>query len=73
MRIVQQPITLTVTNNDLKHSETNKRHGELLPSTIRCLLVGPSNCGKTNTMISLIEHSNGLRFENVYVYSKSLF
>jgi hypothetical protein len=73
MRIVQQPITLTVTNNDLKHSETNKRHGELLPSTIRCLLVGPSNCGKTNTMISLIEHSNGLRFENIYVYSKSLF
>jgi GTPase SAR1 family protein len=73
MRIVQQPITLTVTNNDLKHSETNKRHGELLRPTIRCLLVGPSNCGKTNTMISLIEHSNGLRFENVYVYSKSLF
>jgi hypothetical protein len=24
-------------------------------------------------MISLIEHSNGLRFENVYVYSKFLF
>jgi hypothetical protein len=36
--IVQQPITLTVTNNDLQHSETYKRHNELLRSTIRCLL-----------------------------------
>lgn len=34
--------------------------------------MGGSGCGKTNVMISLLEHSNGLRFENVYVYSKSL-
>ena len=28
--------------------------------------------GKTNALISLIIHPNGLKFENVYVYSKSL-
>lgn len=48
-------------------------HGPLLPSSIRSLIIGPSNCGKTNVMISLIIHPDGLRFENVYVYSKSLF
>lgn len=48
------------------------RHGLLFPSTIRALIVGPSNCGKTNIMLNLLENKNGLRFENVYVYSKSL-
>lgn len=48
------------------------RHGSLLPSSIRCVVCGPSNCGKTNVLISLLESPHGLRFENVYVYSKSL-
>lgn len=50
----------------------NSTHGQLLPSTIRALICGPSNCGKTNVMISLLTDINGLKFENVYVYSKSL-
>ena len=45
----------------------------LLPNIIRCIICGPSNCGKTNALISLIESPYGIRFENVYVYSKSLF
>lgn len=49
-----------------------RKHGPLLPNTIRCLICGPSNCGKTNVAISLLESPNGVRFENVYVYSKSL-
>lgn len=47
-------------------------HGPILPTSIRCLIVGPSNCGKTNVMISLLEDPHGLRFKNVYIYSKSL-
>ncbi|KYN43238.1 hypothetical protein ALC56_02300 [Trachymyrmex septentrionalis] len=43
----------------------------MLPTTIRAIC-SPSNCGKTNVFISLIESPNGVRFENVYVYSKSL-
>ena len=29
-------------------------------------------CGKTNVLISLLKSPHGVRFENVYVYSKSL-
>lgn len=46
-------------------------HSILFPSTIRCIIVGPSNCGKTSVTINMNEHGNGLRFENVYIYSKS--
>ncbi|KYN07160.1 hypothetical protein ALC62_01880 [Cyphomyrmex costatus] len=44
----------------------------MLPSSIRAIICGPSNCGKTNVLISFLESPNGVRFENVYVYSKSL-
>ena len=30
------------------------------------------NCEKTNTLLSLLTHPNGLKFENIYIYSKSL-
>lgn len=39
---------------------------------LRALIVGPSNCGKTNVMISLLEHPNGVKSRNIYIYSKSL-
>lgn len=50
-----------------------RRHGSLLPNTIRCLIVAPSNSGKTNVMFNLLFDKNGLRFSNVYVFSKSLY
>lgn len=56
----------------LKINKKFKRHGELFPSSIRSIICGPSNCGKTNLILSLIVQPNGLRFQNVYVYSKSL-
>lgn len=73
MRFVKQQSTLPVKNIDIGnvHSQ-EKRHSVLLPNTIRSIIVGPSNCGKTNVMISLLAHSNGLKFENIYIYSKSL-
>ena len=52
--------------------EESSRHGRMLPNTIRGIICGPSNCGKTNVMLSLLESPHGVRFENVYVYSKSL-
>lgn len=51
----------------------NNRHGPLLPHTIRCLIVGPSSTGKSNVMFNLLFEKNGLRFTNVYVFSKSLY
>ena len=72
MRFVEQPgggIEI-VGVGEVERSE--KRHGPLLPDSIRGVLCGPSNCGKTQALISLLLSKNGLRFQNVYVYSKSL-
>lgn len=74
MRLIKQDKNISVRNMDFAmDSNTNIRHSSLLPNTIRALIVGPSNCGKTNVMISLIESPNGLKFENIYLYSKSLY
>lgn len=77
MRFVKQKQSFVVDNLDEKVGcgngiEAQNRHGPLLPSSVRGLIVGPSNCGKTNVMISLLTHPQGLRFANVYLYSKSL-
>lgn len=72
MRVEKQKISLVIENEDFE-VEKDRKHGLLFPSTIRSIIVGPSNCGKTNVMINLIEHENGLKFENIYVYSKSLY
>jgi len=44
----------------------------MLPISIRGIICDPSNCGKTNVLISLLESPHGVRFENVYIYLKSL-
>lgn len=76
MRFIQQATTLPVENIDEKIGKNvgnkSKRHGELLPNSVRCILAGPSSCGKTNVLISLLEQESGLKFENIYIYSKTL-
>lgn len=74
MKFIKQHVTLPIRNADIKTADSSSRnkHSPLLSNSIRGLIVGPSNCGKTNVMMSLLEHPNGLKFENVYIYSKSL-
>lgn len=76
MRFVKQVIDIPVRNiDDSIHTSgksKNRRHSELLPNSIRCIIAGPSNCGKTNLLVSIIESEHGLKFENVYIYSKTL-
>src|SRR5437588_3241995 len=74
MKLELQKQTLPIVNHDRSSlTRQYQKHSSLLPGGCkRGLIVGGSGCGKTNVMISLLEHSNGLRFENVYVYSKSL-
>lgn len=73
MRFIKQQDSLSVRNADIKSANINiRKHSSLLPNSIRGIIVGPSNCGKTNVMISLLEHPNGLKFKNIYIYSKSL-
>ena len=76
MRLIRQHDELPIKNVEICQNKIRKnycRHSKLLPNSIRGIVVGPSNCGKTNVLITLLEHRNGLKFENVYVYSKSLY
>lgn len=77
MRFAKQSIDIPIGNMDERTSTSTKkskvkRHGELFPSNVRCIIAGPSGCGKTNVLISLIESKHGLKFENLYLYSKTL-
>lgn len=76
MQFIKQRTSLPIKNLDNFSTENVKKktfqHSSLLPDNIRCIICGPSNCGKTNVIISLLESPNGLRFENVYIFSKSL-
>lgn len=72
MQYVKQAIDIPVRNIDVSKTVDLRRHSALLPNSIRCIIAGPSNCGKTNLLISLIESEHGLKFENIYIYSKSL-
>jgi len=44
---------------------------EPLPS-IRCLIVGPANCGKTNLLFNFILNDEMLNYDRLYIYSKTL-
>lgn len=75
MRFVKHAVDIPIRNLDefaSNNKNKEKRHGPLLPNNLRCIIAGPSGCGKTNLLISLIESENGLKFENLYIYSKTL-
>jgi len=76
MRFVRQIQTISVTNFDdrLMIEKKIRKHGNMLPiSILRSIICDPSNYGKTNVLISLLESTvHGVLFENVYIYSKSL-
>lgn len=69
--------TLPIINLDIfdnNHIKTKKKkHGELLPHSVRAGFFGESGCGKTMAVLTLIFHPNGLRFENIYIFCKSLY
>ena len=67
MEFEEQKVKLPVINFDslVVQQKTKKRHGELLPNSIRAIFCGPSNYGKTNALLSLITHPSGLKFENI--------
>lgn len=73
MKFVKQPCSLSLERICVDPSQEESRHGKLLPNTIRCIICGPSNCGKTNLLVGLLLHENGLNYQNVYLYSKTLF
>lgn len=75
MRLEQQKEKiqiLDVVPRDLLKINETKRHGPLLPDSVRAIICGPSGCGKTNLMVSLLLDPKGLKFENIYLYGKML-
>lgn len=73
MKFAKQQHSLEVINFDVDDKTQVCRHGPLLPNSIRGIICGPSGSGKTNLIVTLLFDVNGLRFNNVYVYSKSLY
>lgn len=77
MEVVQQDKTLPIENLDFLNGDLDSsmvgKHGKLLPNSFRAIICGPSGCGKTNAILTLLFHPNGAKFENIYVYSKSLY
>ena len=73
MRFVKQKKNITVRDiePDKQRQRHGRRHGDLLPESMRCLIVGSSNCGKTNVAVCLLLDENGLVFQNVYLYTKT--
>lgn len=75
MQVVQHASRLPVDNLDYFEETRVKKqkHGDLFPNSCRFLIAGPSGCGKSNALLTLLFNSNGLRFENLYIFSKSLY
>lgn len=72
MRFVQHVQKLPITNYDDYLIQKEKRHGDLFPNSVRACICGSSGSGKTNVLLGLLTHKNGLRFNNIYIYSKSI-
>src|SRR6267154_6843192 len=47
-------------------------NADYLPNSIRGLLIGSSNCGKTTLLFKLLLGTNTLDYNNLYIFSKSL-
>jgi hypothetical protein len=78
MRLVKHPsLSLPIENLDSLceggQTQRDLRHGKLFPFNIRAIIAGPSGCGKTNLILSVLYEEHGLRFENIYLYSKTLY
>lgn len=73
MKLVPQRQKFKVVLGEGDKKPTHHKHGVLLPNSIRAAICGPSGCGKTCIMVSLLYDTHGLRFENVYLFCKTLF
>jgi Tfp pilus assembly ATPase PilU len=71
MRLIEQKNKFNIENVDVQIIKKPSRHDLLLPDSIRGIFVGPSGSGKTNVIFNFVSHRNELRFENIYLYSKT--
>ena len=62
---------MNIINYSLK-STAPRQNSPLLPSNIRGLIIGKSNCGKTTLLLNLLLQPEWLDYSHLYVYGKSL-
>ena len=53
-------------------TETERQNSPLLPRSIRGLLVGKSNSGKTCLILNLLLNPGWLDYNHLYIFGKSL-
>lgn len=74
MKFIKQRVTLPVKQIDCDVcNEASKKHCVLFPDCTRCIISGPSASGKTNLLMNILFHPNGIKFCNIYIFCKSLF
>ena len=63
-----------MTIKDYTWYEDNKRRNNnpLLPSNIRGLIIGKSNCRKTTLLLNLLLEPTWLDYDHLFVFGKSL-
>ena len=60
-------------NSSFSWKEENARsNSPLLPKSIRGLIIGSSNCGKTTLLLNLLLNPGWLDYNHLYVFGKSL-
>lgn len=52
--------------------EEKQHHHWLLPGSIRCVIAGPSECGKTSLLLNLLLKKGYLTYDRLHLYCKSL-
>ena len=52
--------------------ELERKNSPLLPSSIRGLIIGKSNCGKITLLLNLLLQPNWLDYNHLYVFGRSL-
>ncbi len=53
-------------------SKKNRQNNKLFPASIRALVVGKSNCGKTTLMLNLLLKPGWLDYDHLYIFGNSL-
>lgn len=70
LNVARKNIYVYCRSGNMNEEETQS---DLLLNQIRCIFCGPSNVSKKNVIKNLLLDSNGLHFEYVYVFLKSLY
>ena len=62
---------MNVQNFSIKKSNA-RQNNSLLPSSLRGLIVGRSNCGKTILLLNLLLRKDWLDYNNLLIFGNSL-